>query len=141
MGAIYISRNRRVFEIANLLLMFSLISISLTRFGLFGMTLYATAQRMKEIGIRKVNGASVLQIMLALNRPFIRWMLLAFILILPVCWYILSGWLENYVYRTDMTFGTALTALGIIFFICTLTVAWQTYKAAHINPVKILRNE
>lgn len=82
--------------------MYSLISLFLTCCGLFGMALYATEQRTKEIGIRKVNGATSPQIMLLLNSQFISWIGISFIIAIPITWLLLNRWLENFVYHTDM---------------------------------------
>lgn len=141
MEEIYLERNRKTTQLTNLLFMYSLISILLTCFGLFGMALYATEQRIKEIGIRKVNGASVGQILLLLNKQFIGWILIAFVLITPLCIYLLNKWLENFVYRTELSITTCLISTGFVLCITLFTVSWHSYKAARSNPVICLRNE
>lgn len=141
MEEIYLERNRKTTQLTNLLFMYSLISILLTCFGLFGMALYATEQRIKEIGIRKVNGASVGQILLLLNKQFIGWILIAFVLITPLCTYLLNKWLENFVYRTELSITTSLISTGFILCITLFTASWHSYKAARSNPVICLQNE
>lgn len=137
----FLDRNKKVFEFTHLLFIYSLISILLTCFGLFGISLYATEQRTKEIGIRKVNGASTFQIMLILNKQFVIWIGIALIIACPVSWYLLNRWLETFVYRTEVTVLTCLCA-GIITLMVTLaTVSWNSYKAASANPVKSLKSE
>ena len=86
----FMQRNSRTTELAELMIMYSLISIFLTCFGLFGMALYATEQRTKEIGIRKVNGASTLKIMLLLNKQFVGWIGIAFVIAVPITWLFLN---------------------------------------------------
>lgn len=99
----FMQRNSRTTELAELMIMYSLISIFLTCFGLFGMALYATEQRTKEIGIRKVNGANTLKIMLLLNKQFVIWIGIAFVIAIPITWLLLNRWLENFVYHTDIS--------------------------------------
>ncbi|MCD8268415.1 MAG: FtsX-like permease family protein [Parabacteroides sp.] len=105
------------------------------------MALYATEQRTKEIGVRKVNGATSPQIMLLLNRQFIAWIGIAFIIAIPVTWLLLNRWLENFAYHTDMSIGIYLASGLFVVLITLLTVSWHSYKAASGNPVKVLRNE
>lgn len=137
----FMQRNSRTTELAELMIMYSLISIFLTCFGLFGMALYATEQRTKEIGIRKVNGANTLKIMLLLNKQFVIWIGIAFVIAIPITWLLLNRWLENFVYHTDISVFHFLLGGITVLFITLLTVSWHTYKAASGNPVKVLRSE
>ncbi len=137
----FMQRNKRTTELAELMIMYSLISIFLTCFGLFGMALYATEQRTKEIGIRKVNGSSTLGIMFLLNKQFVGWIGIAFVIAVPVSWLFLNQWLEHFAYHTEISvFHFLLGGLSVLF-ITLLTVSWHTYKAASGNPVKVLRSE
>jgi ABC-type antimicrobial peptide transport system permease subunit len=140
-GQMYAERNRKAFDLAHLLLMYSLISIFLTCFGLFGMALYATGQRTKEIGIRKVNGASAWQIMLLLNRRFVAWIAVAFAIASPIAWFFLHRWLESYVYRVEINPATFLLAGLLVLLITLLTVSYHSYRASSTNPVKALKSE
>lgn len=133
--------NQKTFGLADLLLMYSLISIFLTCFGLFGMALYAIEQRTKEIGIRKVNGSTTWQIMRMLNRQFIMWIGIAYVIALPIAWWLLNRWMENFVYRAGFSIWTYILPLFIVIAITLLTVSWHSYRAAMGNPVKALRNE
>lgn len=137
----FLQRNKKTTELSRLLFMYSLISLFLTCCGLFGMALYATEQRTKEIGIRKVNGATSPQIMLLLNRQFITWIGISFIIAIPITWLLLNRWLENFVYHVDMNIGIYLVSGLFVLFITLLTVSWHSYKAASSNPVKVLRSE
>lgn len=133
--------NQKTFGLAELLLMYSLISIFLTSFGLFGIALYAAEQRTKEIGIRKVNGATIRQIVVLLNKQFLLWIGIAFILSVPLSWFLLNRWLEGFAYRTEISVGVFLLALLIVTGIALLTVSWHSYRAASGNPVKALKDE
>ena len=133
--------NRKTIELAHLLIMYSIISLLLTAFGLFGMALYVIRQRTKEIGIRKVNGATAGEILYLLNRRFIGRVGIAFAIAVPITWYSLSCWLENFVYRVDISIGTCLLSGGIVLMVTLLTVSRHSYKAASRNPVNTLRSE
>lgn len=137
----FLQRNRKATELSQLLLMYSLISIFLTCFGLFGMALYATEQRTKEIGVRKVNGASTFSIMLLLNKQFVGWIGIAFILSIPLAWLFLTRWLEQFAYRTNLSILHFLLGGIIVLIVTLLTVSWHTYRAASGNPVDSLKNE
>lgn len=137
----FMQRNKRTSELAELMIMYSLISIFLTCFGLFGMALYATEQRTKEIGVRKVNGASTFLIMLLLNRQFVVWIGIAFVIAIPITSLFLNRWLEHFAHHTEMSVFHFLLGGITVLFITLLTVSWHTYKAASGNPVNTLRSE
>lgn len=137
----FIQRNRKTTDMANLLLMYAIISIFLTCFGLFGMALYATEQRTKEIGIRKVNGASTGNIMLLLLRQFAGWIAIAFVIAVPVTWLLLNRWLEGFANRVNVAPIHFLLGGLTVLVITLLTVGWHSYRAASGNPVKSLRSE
>ena len=137
----FMASNRKTNELTHLLIMYSIISLLLTAFGLFGMALYAIEQRTKEIGIRKVNGATTGEILYLLNRQFISWVGIAFAIAVPITWYSLSDWLENFVYRVDISMATCLLSGGIVLMVTLLTVSRHSYKAASRNPVNALRSE
>jgi putative ABC transport system permease protein len=118
-----------------------LISLFLSMIGLFTVSYNSGLKRTKEIGIRKINGAKTLEIMSLLNKDFVRWVAIAFSIATPVAWYVMHKWIQNYVYKTELSwwlFGlSGLTALGITL----LTVSWQSWRAATRNPVEALRYE
>jgi len=120
---------------------FTLLAILIASLGLFGLTSYTCVQRKKEIGIRKVNGASIAQILSLLNQDFVKWVGFAFVMAIPISWYAMQLWLEGFAYKTNISlwiFALAgLTALAITL----LTVSWQSFKAAVNNPVEALREE
>lgn len=141
MEQLFMKRNQKTIQLTNLLFMYSLISIFLTCFGLFGMALYATEQRTKEVGIRKINGATTTKIMLLLNRQFFIYTGIAFVIACPIAWYLLNRWLESFVYRTNIGIGSCFLSGGIVLGITLLTVSWHSYKVASGNPVDCLNKE
>ena len=129
---------RRVNTIFNY---FTIIVIMISVLGLFGLALYSVKQRTKEIGIRKVNGAKTAQIMLMLSKEFTTWVLLAFIISCPVAWYFMNKWLQNFAYRTNLSWWIFALAGLLAYTIALLTVSWQSWRAASRNPVEALRYE
>ncbi len=109
--------------------------------GILAMSLFACQRRIKEIGIRKVNGAKVTEVMTMLNRDFVRWVLVAFVVATPVAWYIMNNWLESYAYKTTPSWWIFALAGLLALGIALLTVSYQSWKAATRNPVEALRYE
>ena len=109
--------------------------------GLFAMSLYYIQQKTKEIGIRKVSGATVSEVMTMLNRDFVKWVAIAFVIAVSIAYYAMNLWLENFAYKTTLSWWifalAGLMALGIAL----LTVSWQSWRAATRNPVEALRYE
>ena len=119
----------------------TILAIFISCLGLFGLASYTAVQRTKEIGIRKVMGASSQSIVMLLSRDFILLVLLAFVLAAPVAWYAGNMWLEGYAYQVEIQVWLfAVTALCAVV-IAYITVGYQTLKAANSNPVSSLRNE
>jgi putative ABC transport system permease protein len=121
--------------------LFSLMAVIITSLSLFALVMAATISRTKEIGIRKLNGARVSEILYLLNRDFIHLVTLSYVVAVPVIWYAMHKWLQEFAYRTDPDFWlfamTGIIAFGIALF----TVSWQSWKAATRNPVEALRYE
>ena len=103
--------------------------------------MYATYQRTKEIGVRKVLGASVTTILLLLSKDFIRLVLIACVFAIPVSWWVMNNWLADFAYRVPMSWWIFAIAGGAAILIALLTVSFQAAKAALMNPVKSLRTE
>jgi len=122
-------------------LLFSIMAIIITSLSLFGLVLMASVARTKEIGIRKVNGARVIELLAMLNKDYVRWVTVAFVIATPVAWYVMHIWLKNFAYKTTISwwiFGlSGILALGIAL----LTVSWQSLRTATRNPVEALRYE
>jgi putative ABC transport system permease protein len=120
---------------------FTLLSIIISSMGIFAMSLYYIQQKIKEIGVRKVNGAKISEVVILLNKDFLIWVLVAFIVASPIAYYAMNKWLENFAYKTSLSWWifalSGLLALGIAL----LTVSWQSWRAATRNPVEALRYE
>ena len=120
---------------------FSLVAIIIAALGLFGLSSYTTLQRTKEIGIRKVHGASVNRILLLLSREYLDLILLSVIIATPLTWWIIKKWLEGYPYQSGIQWYVfAITGLLVILF-ALLAVAIQTIRAANTNPAESLKYE
>ncbi len=120
---------------------FTILAILIASMGLFGLTSYTILQRKKEIGIRKVNGATITQILTLLNKDFVKWVGLAFIIAVPMSWYAMGKWLESFAYKTSMSWWIFALAGIIALFIAMVTVSWQSFRAATNNPIDALRDE
>ncbi|MEM9143069.1 MAG: ABC transporter permease [Bacteroidota bacterium] len=120
---------------------FTILAILIASLGLFGLTSYTVMQRKKEIGIRKVNGATIAQILTLLNTDFIKWVALAFVMAIPISWYAMEQWLQGFAYRTSMSWWIFALAGITALLIALLTVSWQSFQAATANPVDALKDE
>jgi len=120
---------------------FAILAVLLACIGLLGMASFILARRTKEIGIRKVNGASVTEIMQMLNVGFAKWIAVAFIIATPIAYYGMNRWLENFAYRTTLSWWIFALAGCITLVIVITAVSWLTYRAARKNPVESLRYE
>src|ERR1035437_5863132 len=120
---------------------FALLAISLSLLGLFGLIAFYFERRIKEIGIRKINGAKVTEILTMLNKDFIRWIALAFLIACPIAWYAMVKWLESFAYKTDLNLWIFVLAGLMVAGIAMLTISWQSLRAATRNPVEALRYE
>lgn len=123
------------------LLLFALISILLSTIGIYAMVSFNLKMKTKEIGIRKVNGASISEIMKMLNKDFVKWVALAFVIAVPISYFAMQKWLENFAYKTTLSWWVFAMAGFIALLITLITVSWQTYWAARRNPIESLRYE
>jgi putative ABC transport system permease protein len=121
--------------------LFTSLAILVACLGLFGLASFTTLQRTKEIGIRKVLGASVAQILKLLYQEFALLLVIAFVIAVPVAWYVISNWLQGYAYRTGIHWSYFMIPFAAILIIAWLTVSFQSIKVAIANPVKSLRTE
>ena len=120
---------------------FSGFAIFIACLGLLGLSLFATEQRTKEIGVRKVLGASIPNILMLLSKDFIKLVTIAFIIASPVAWYIMNTWLRGFAYRITISWWVFALAGLLALFIALITISFQSIKAAVANPVKSLRSE
>ncbi len=120
---------------------FAFLAILISTLGLLGLTIFATEQRVKEIGIRKVLGAEASQIVRLLSKDFIKLVVLSIVLSIPISYYVMNGWLKGFQYHIDIQWWIfALAALSALI-IALITVSLQAAKAALTNPVNSLRSE
>ncbi len=122
-------------------LSFSALAIFISCLGLLGLISFITEIRTKEIGIRKVNGAKISEILTMLNRDFAKWVAIAFVIAVPIAWYAMTKWLENFAYKTALSWWIFALAGVLAMGIALLTVSWQSWRAATRNPVEALRYE
>lgn len=128
-------------KLSKIFKVFAVISLLISCLGLYGLILFTTSQRIKEVGIRKVLGASVTGISMLFIREFLWLIGIAFVIASPLAWYFMNRWLQNFTYRIQMT-GWMLAATGAIaLLIGLLTISFQTIKTALANPVKSLKTE
>jgi len=133
----YIKDEKTVRIISN----FAVVAILIACLGLFGLSSFMAARRTKEIGIRKSMGASVQSVFLLLSQEFIKWIILSVVIACPLAWYIMNRWLQNFAYRTNISWWIFVPAILIAFAITFITVTWQSLKTARTNPVEALRYE
>jgi putative ABC transport system permease protein len=124
-----------------LFLNFAILAIFISCLGLLGLASYSTSQRTKEIGIRKVMGASVQGIVNLLSKEFLTLVMLSFVIAMPLAWYFMHQWLKDFAYRTDINWWVFVLAGMLALMIAIITVSFQAIKAAIANPVKSLRTE
>ena len=127
--------------VGNLSRIFALLAIIISCLGLFGLSAYTAEQRRKEIGVRKVLGSSVSGIVRLLSKDFIRLVLVAILVAIPVAWWVMQNWLESFAYRIEINWVVFALAGFLAVCIALLTVSFQAIKAAVANPVKSLRTE
>jgi len=120
---------------------FAILAIIIAALGLFGLSAFVIEQRTKEIGIRKVLGASVQDVLVLVSKEFLQLVAIAFCISIPVTYWVMHKWLENYAYRINISVGVFAIAGMAATFIAALTISFQSIKAARANPVKNLRTE
>ena len=126
---------------AAIIFLFAGLAIFIACLGLLGLASFNAERRTKEIGIRKVLGASIASILLLLSRDTLKLMLVSIVIAIPVSYYAMSSWLANYAYRIDMGFMVFFGSSLLAMLVAVITVVWQSYHAAVANPVKSLRYE
>lgn len=136
-NSLYIKEERQ----AKTLTIFSVIALIITCFGLLGQILQSAEKRVKEIGIRKINGATRFEIMKMLNSEFLVSGICAIVIASPIAWLIMDEWLQNFAYKTTINWWIFVFASLITLSIALLTVSWQSWRAASFNPIDTLRYE
>ena len=120
---------------------FAGLAILISCLGLFGLAAFTAQRRSKEIGIRKVLGATVSMVVLMLSKDFLKLVLIALIIACPLAWWVLTNWLHGFAYRVPMSFSIFIVAGLLIILITFATISFQSVKAALANPVKSLKSE
>ena len=136
-AALYVNeqRTQKIFSA------FAILAIIIASLGLFGLSAFVMEQRTKEIGIRKALGASVQQVLLLVSREFLILVAIAFIISIPVTWWAMHKWLQDFAYRMNINVWVFVGAGIMVLMIAFLTISFQAIKAATANPVKSLRTE
>lgn len=119
----------------------SFFAIFIACLGLFGLAGITAIKRQKEIGIRKVLGATVSRIVLLLTKDFALLVIISFVLAVPAAWFVMQKWLQNFAYHTDISPVIIMLSGGLILFVALATVGWQALRAAFMNPADSLRSE
>ena len=109
--------------------------------GLFNMSYYAVGRRMKEIGLRKINGAAQSDLLVLLNGDFVTWVLSAFLIACPLAWLFISNWQQEFLVKAPLSWWIFVLTGGIAVIVTLLTVSYQTIRASRVNPVEVLKNE
>jgi putative ABC transport system permease protein len=135
------ARYRTENELGWLFLIFTLLSLSISCLGILGLTAISTGQRTKEIGLRKIAGASIVSIMLLLNKNYMRWIAIAFIIAVPFAAFLMNRWLQAFAYHTPLSWWIFFVSGLITLIVAAATNSWICYKAARQNPVNLLRYE
>ena len=128
-------------QLSQIVIYFAFLPVLIACLGLFGLASYSTEQRIKEIGVRKVLGASIGQVLFLLSKDFALLIIVAFLIAAPGAYYLSNWWLQNFAFSVDLTALTFLVSGLAALIIALLTVSYKTYAAAKSNPVKALRFE
>ena len=128
-------------NISRLLMWSTGMSVFISCFGLLGLVIFISNQRTKEIGVRKVLGATVSQIISLLSKDFLKLIVIAFVISLPPAWYVANKWLSNFAYRIDLSLWIFIAGGLIMLLLAFLVLGIKTFRAASANPVKSLRTE
>ena len=135
------SQYRSVLAFGRVFTLFSLLAVFVAGIGLFGLAVYSTNLRTKEIGIRKVNGARNSEILVLLNKDFVKWVAIAFVIAVPLAWYVMHNWLATFAYRTSLSLWIFVLAGAGAMGVALISVTWQSWKTATRNPVEALKYE
>ncbi len=120
---------------------FTFLSIGIACMGLFGLAMFTAEQKIKEIGIRKILGASAGKILILLMSEFSKWVLIANVIAWPIAYITMNNWLQNFTYRININLWTYIFAGALAIVIAFLTVSYHSFKSATANPVDLLRYE
>ncbi|MCW3107775.1 MAG: FtsX-like permease family protein, partial [Segetibacter sp.] len=128
-------------RLASIVGYFTIIAILISCLGLFGLATFSAEQRTKEIGVRKVLGASVTNIVGLLSKDFIKLVAISILIASPLAWYAMNKWLQDFAYRTNISWTVFVITAVVALLIALITISFQAIRAAFSNPVKSLRTE
>ncbi|MBY0435463.1 MAG: FtsX-like permease family protein, partial [Cyclobacteriaceae bacterium] len=128
-------------RMSTMITIFTSIAIFIGCLGLFGLATFMANQKTKEVGVRKVLGASVESIILLFSKEYVKLILIGFLFAAPLAWYVMKGWLDNFTYKIQLGPTIFLIGFGVAFAIAILTVGYRSLRAATVNPVDSLRSE
>jgi len=128
-------------KLSQVYFIFTIIALLITAIGIFVIAIYVAQRRTKEIGIRKVYGARISEIIFMLNKDFVKLVLIAIVIAWPITWFAMHKWLENFAYKTGLSWWIFVIAGVFAIGIALLTVSWQSFRAARRNPIKSLKYE
>ncbi|PRX56378.1 putative ABC transport system permease protein [Flagellimonas meridianipacifica] len=128
-------------RLSKLLSYFAFLSIIISSLGILAMSTYFLKQKRKEISIRKVNGATITEILVSFNKNYVKWVFIAFLIITPIIWYLSDRWLENFAFRIKNNFSIYILSCVFTLVMALLAVSWQSLKAAKTNPVQHLHED
>ncbi len=128
-------------KVGTIFSIFALVAVAIACLGLIGLITFTVEQKTKEIGVRKVLGGSVPDIILLISKEFLKWIMIANIIAWPVSYFALQGWLQNFAYRIEITMTYFITALLLAVFMVIFSISIQSVKASLKNPVDSLRHE
>ncbi|GHT62682.1 ABC transporter permease [Bacteroidia bacterium] len=128
-------------RISTIVIIFTIIAILISLLGLIAMSTYFVRQRTKEIAVRKVHGADNFKVLSDLVRVFLGYVLIAFVIAVPISWYIMRHWLDDYAYRISLSPWIFIAAGGFCLLVAFVSVYWQSRRAANANPVRALKSE
>ena len=128
-------------QMSNMYQIYAILAIFVSCLGLYGLVSFMTVQKTKEVGIRKVLGASAGSIVYLFSKEFTLLVIVSFAIAAPLAWYMMSDWLETFVYRVDIGAGVFILAIFSSILIAWMTVGYKAIRAAMSNPVKSLRTE
>ena len=119
----------------------AMIAVFLACMGIFGLSLFTVEEKTKEIGIRKILGATASSIVFILSKEFVRWVVVGALITFPIAWIVMNKWLQNFAYRTNIGFDAFAYALALSILVAFLAVSFQSIRAALGNPVNAIRHE
>ena len=136
--SLFYNREKRISKLLNLA---TVLSILISCLGLLGLVIYTTNRRLKEIGVRKVLGASVIQINVLLCKEFLLLVLIAFIIAAPLAWYGVYNWLQDFAYKTNINIWIFVVSVFFMVLITIIVMSVKTWQASNSNPINSLRSE